>query len=68
MPNFNQNLLPGETVLFKTQYHWTNTKGFFVWATLACGVSVSLLGAWWYKQMSLLRRSATAAPAQSRPS
>jgi hypothetical protein len=48
MPKFDQNLLPGEAVIFRTQYHWTNIKGFFVWATLACGVGVSLLGAWWY--------------------
>ena len=60
MPNSNQNMLPGETVLFKTQYHWTGTKGFFIWATLACGVGVSLLGAWWYTPID--QRTYTAMP------
>jgi len=60
MPNFDQGLLPGETVLFKTQYHWTSAKGFFMWAILACGIGVSVLGAWWYTPVD--QRTYTAMP------
>jgi hypothetical protein len=60
MANFDRNLLAAETVLFRTRYHWTSYKTPVIWATIACGVGVSLLGAWWYTPVD--QRSFTAAP------
>lgn len=48
MSYVDRNLLPGETVLFRTQHHWTIQKGAFVFAILACAFGVTMLGTWWY--------------------
>jgi hypothetical protein len=60
MSYVDRNLLPGETVLFRTQHHWTNQKGAFIFAILACAFGVTTLGAWWYTPEE--QRTFTATP------
>ena len=60
MSYVDRNLLPGETVLFRTQHHWTIQKGAFVFAILACAFGVTMLGAWWYTPEN--ERTFTATP------
>jgi hypothetical protein len=60
MSYVDQNLLAGETVLFRTKYHWTSNRNSFVLAILACGLGVSFLGAWWYTPID--QRTYTALP------
>ena len=60
MAKVASNLLPGETVLFRTQHHWTIKKGAFIFAILACTFGVTMLGAWWYTPED--QRTFTATP------
>lgn len=62
MAKVDRNLLAGETVLFRTQHHWTINKNAFVVATIACAVGVTLLGAWWYTPAD--QRSFSATPGE----
>jgi len=62
MAKVDQNLLAGETVLFRTQHHWTINKNGFVLATICCAIGVTLVGAWLYTPVD--QRTFSVAPGE----